>query len=228
MKKNLIIFGTKEIADLAYFYFTNDSNYEVKAFTVDDEYIDESYFNGLPIIPYSLVKKEFPSRENYMHIAISYQKLNQLREEKFKSALNNGYQLASYISTKSVYWKDLRHGQNCLILENQTIQPRVHIGDNVMIWSGNHIGHASKIGDHSYVSSHVVVSGHTKIGKRCFLGVNSTIRDFCEIGDDCFIGMSASVTKNMPNGSIALGESSSIYDKEDRKSKAVKRSYFKL
>ena len=228
MKKNLIIFGTQEIADLAHFYFTNDSDYEVKGFTIDDEYIVESQFNGLPVIPYSLVSNEFPGNNNFMHIAISYQKLNKLREEKFKRALKDGYKLASYISSKSVFWKDLKHGRNCLILENQTIQPKVSIGDNVMIWSGNHIGHGSTIGDHSYISSHVVLSGHTRIGKRCFLGVNSTIKDFCEIGDDCFVGMSSSVTKNMPNESISIAESSSIYDKDDRKSRALKRSYFKL
>ena len=136
--------------------------------------------------------------------------------------------MASYISTKSVYWRDLKHGDNCFILENQTIQPGVRIGSNVMIWSGNHIGHSTIIGNHTYIASHAVISGHTTIGERCFLGVNSTIKDFCEIGNDCFIGMGANVTKNMRDGSISIAESSSILDSDDRRARVLKKSYFKI
>lgn len=228
MKNKLIIFGNKEIADLAYFYFKEDSNYEIVAFTVDDAFIQENTFKGLPIIPYSQILEKFPPEEYNLHIAISYQKLNQLRQQKYERAKSQGYKLASYISTKSVYWSDLKHGDNCFILENQTIQPTVSIGNNVMIWSGNHLGHGSTIANHSYIASHVVISGHTQIGERCFLGVNATIKDFCKIGNDCFIGMGANITKNMANGSIAIAESSSILDSEDKRSRIIKKSYFKI
>lgn len=68
-------------------------------------------------------------------------------------------------------------GDNCFVFENQTIQPFVKIGNDVIIWSGNHIGHHSMIGDHCFISSHVVISGNVKIEPYCFLGVNSSIRD---------------------------------------------------
>ena len=228
MKKKLVIFGDQEIADLAYFYFTEDSNYEVVAFTVDDQFLNNDTLNKLPVIPYSSLKRDYPPEEFEMHIAISYQKLNQLRQEKYEIIKKNGYTMASYISTKSVYWRDLKHGDNCFILENQTIQPGVRIGSNVMIWSGNHIGHSTIIGNHTYIASHAVISGHTTIGERCFLGVNSTIKDFCEIGNDCFIGMGANVTKNMRDGSISIAESSSILDSDDRRARVLKKSYFKI
>ena len=34
------------------------------------------------------------------------------------------------------------------------------IGDDCVLWSGNHIGHHATIGDHCFITSHVVVSGH--------------------------------------------------------------------
>ena len=228
MNKRLVIFGTNEIADLACFYFKNDSPFKVEAFTVDDDYVDEDTFNGIPVIPYSDIENQFPPDQFYMHIAISYQKLNQLRQEKFNRSKSQGYKLASYLSSKSVFWNDLNYGQNCFILENQTIQPNVKIGDNVMIWSGNHIGHGTIIKDHTYISSHVVLSGHTKIGERCFLGVNSTIKDFCNIGNDCFIGMDSAITKNMTDGSVAISKGALILDKEDRKAISLKKTYFKI
>ena len=36
----------------------------------------------------------------------------------------------------------------------------VRIGNDVVLWSGNHIGHDSTIGDHCFIASHVVVSGN--------------------------------------------------------------------
>ena len=228
MNNRLVIFGTNEIADLACFYFKNDSPFKIEAFTVDDDYIKEDSFNGIPIVPYSDIENKFPPDQFYMHIAISYQKLNRLRQEKFNRSKSQGYKLASYLSSKSVFWNDLNYGQNCFILENQTIQPNVKIGDNVMIWSGNHIGHGTVIKDHAYISSHVVLSGHSKIGERCFLGVNSTIRDFCNIGNDCFIGMDAAITKNMNDGSVAISKGALILDKEDRKAISLKKAYFKI
>ena len=100
-------------------------------------------------------------------------------------------------SSKSIFWPDLTIGDNCFILENQTIQPTVNIGDNVMIWSGNHLGHGCSIGNHTYISSHVCISGHTKIGESNFWGVNSSTADFVTIGDRVFVAMGAVVVNDL-------------------------------
>lgn len=228
MTRPLLIFGSAEIAELAKYYFENDSDYRVVAFTVDDAFVDADQFQGLPIVPFSEVAKRFPVEDYDMHVALSYAKLNQLRQEKYEQTKAAGYQLASYVCTKSVTWPDLSVGDNCFILENQTIQPTVRIGNNVMIWSGNHLGHGTSIGDHTYISSHVVISGHCTIGQRCFFGVNATIKDFTEIGDDSFIGMGASVTANVNAGGVALGAPASILSDDDRRARALKKKYFKL
>lgn len=228
MSKPLVIFGTAELAELAKFYFENDSEYRVVGFTVDDAFIDDDSFQGLPLVPFSEVTKRFPPSEFDMHVALSYARLNRLRQEKYEQAKSAGYRLASYVCSKSVSWPDLSIGDNCFILENQTIQPNVRIGNNVMIWSGNHIGHGTHIGNHTYIASHVVISGHCKIGERNFLGVNATLRDFCCTGNDCFVAMGAAVARNMSDGSVALVQPAEICDVDDRRAKALKRVYFKI
>ena len=196
MARPLVIFGSSEIARLARFYFRQDSDYEVVAFTVDDDFVNNKELDGLPIIPFSEALKTFPSEQYDMHVALSYSRLNQLRQEKFEQCEAAGYNLASYLCSKSSFWPDLKVGKNCFILESQTIQPTVQIGDNVMLWSGNHLGHGTRIGNHTYISSQVVISGHCTIGERCFLGVNATLRDFLDVGNDVFIGMQAAVTQH--------------------------------
>jgi sugar O-acyltransferase (sialic acid O-acetyltransferase NeuD family) len=228
MPRPLLVFGSAEIAQLAKFYFEHDGDYRVAAFTVDDEFVEGDKFLDLPLVPFSEATKRFPPAEYEMHVALSYKKLNRLRQEKYEQAKAAGYRLASYVCSKSVTWPDLSIGDNCFILENQTIQPGVRIGNNVVIWSGNHLGHGSTIGDHTYIASHVVISGHCTIGQRCFLGVNATLRDFLKVGSDCFIGMDASVSKDMEDGAVAFGTPAEVFAADDRRARALKRQYFKI
>jgi sugar O-acyltransferase (sialic acid O-acetyltransferase NeuD family) len=228
MKKKLIIFGTGEYAELAYFYFTHDSQYEVIAFTADDEFVKESSFKNLPLIPVSKLLSLYPTDKYFAHVALSYSKLNQTRAEKYYLMKEMGYKLVSYVSSKSAYWPDLSIGDNCFILENQTIQPTVKIGNNVMIWSGNHLGHRLSVGDHTYISSHVCIAGFVKIGTHCWFGVNATIKDYVEIGNSVFVAMGASVVKNLNDGDVVFGPKSRIIESDDEISKSFKKNYFNL
>lgn len=226
MNKPLVIFGAGEIASLARYYFETDGDRKVAAFTVDDAYADADSFDGLPLLPWSETLKHFPPDEAEVHVALSYQKLNRLRQAKYEQVKAAGYTLPSYVCSKATVWPDLVHGDNCFILENQVIQPTSRIGNNVMLWSGNHIGHGSVIGDHTYLASHVVISGHCEIGQRCFFGVNATLRDFLTIGDDCFIAMSAAIVKDMPQGSVALAAPSTLMDGDEPKAVGIRNRYF--
>ncbi len=223
---NLVIFGNREIASLARYYFENDSDHRVSAFTVDDAFVDADTFEGLPLVPFSEAPNRFPPSSHAMHVALSYRGLNRLREEKFQQAREAGYELVSYVCTKSVTWPDLSIGDNCFILENQTIQPTVQIGNNVIIWSGNHIGHATVIRDHVYIASHVCISGHCDIGEHSFLGVNATLKDFTRIGSDCFVAMDASITSDLPDGAVAIGEGATVFTADDRRARTLKHRYF--
>ena len=61
--------------------------------------------------------------------------------EKYDDAIRRGYTLISYVSSKATTFPGFTCGDNCFILEDNTIQPFVTIGNNVVMWSGNHIGH---------------------------------------------------------------------------------------
>ncbi len=188
MKKPLIIFGAGDIAELAHYYFTNDSDYEVKAFTVDREFASAEDFKGLPVVPFDEIDKRFPPADHWMFAALSYAKLNDLRRQKYEAGKALGYRFASYVSSHATLLNDGRIGENCFVLEDNTVQPFSTIGNNVTLWSGNHIGHHSTIGDHTFIASHVVVSGGVVIGQACFIGVNVTLRDHIKVGDKCVLG----------------------------------------
>lgn len=186
--KKVIIFGLGNIGELAHYYLENDSDYSVCGFTVDKEFLEDDSFKGLPVIPFEEVDNVFSQDEYSMFIALSYAKMNKVREQKYIESKKKGYKIISYISSKATIFDNVKTGENCFILENNVIQPFVEIGNNCTLWSGNHIGHHSRIMDNCFISSHVVVSGGVTISNNCFLGVNSTIRDHVKIGKENIIG----------------------------------------
>lgn len=206
MKKRLVIFGAGDIAELAHFYFQTDSQYEVVAFTVDRQYIAEEIFCGLPVVPFDEITTQYRPQENSLFVALSYSRLNAVRKEKYLAAKALGYDLPSYVSSRATVLSDTI-GENCFILEDNTIQPFVAIGSNVTLWSGNHIGHHSSIGDHSFIASHVVVSGGVRIGEQCFVGVNVTLRDHIKIGDKCVLGAGAILLSDADAEGVYAGSS---------------------
>src|SRR5690606_25309931 len=140
---------------LAHYYFSHDSQFEVAAFTVDREFIVQEKYCELPVVAFDELASRFSPQDHDVFVALGYTGLNSLRRQKYLAAKAMGYQIATYVSSKATLLNDGNIGENCFILEDNTIQPFVTIGNNVTLWSGNHIGHHSTIGDHTFITSHV-------------------------------------------------------------------------
>jgi len=201
---DLFIFGAAEQAQIAHYYFEKQDQRLVSGFVVDDEFVKESSFEGKPVFSRSEFISRFSVSEVEMFIALGYTSVNELRRQKYDYFKSTGFKFTSYISKKAIVLNDFVIGDNAFILEHNTIQPFVRIGNNVTLWSGNHIGHHSIIDDHAFVSSHVVISGGVHIGRQCFLGVNSTIRDHISIGAESVIGAGALIMKALPEKSVSV------------------------
>ena len=192
----VIIFGIKDFAELAHYYLENDSPHEVVAFCVHQQYLpEEKFFHKLPIVPFETIETHYPANEHQFFAPMAPVQMNRLREAVYNDIKSKGYQCISYVSSKATLFNN-GIGDNCFILENNTIQPFTTIGNNVILWSGNHIGHHSVIKDHVMFTSHVVLSGHCVVENNATLGVNATIRDGITIAEGSFIAMAASITKN--------------------------------
>ncbi len=213
MKSQVVIFGTSYFAKLVHFYLTHDSEHEVVAFTVHAEHLSQKEFLGLPVVPFEEVEKKYPADAFKMFIAVAYKQVNRVRAGLYEEAKRKGYTLVTYVSSKCSHWGDTVIGDNCFIFEENTIQPFVTIGNNVVLWSGNHIGHDSTIGDHCFITSHVVVCGIVEVGSYTFLGVNSTIRDNIRIGKGCVIGAGALIMKRTKDYEVYLGERTKPFNK---------------
>jgi sugar O-acyltransferase (sialic acid O-acetyltransferase NeuD family) len=200
----IVIFGIGRGANIATRYLTDDSPHEIVAYTVDDEYADRKEFMGLPVIPFSRVEKEVPPSESQMFVLLGFQGMNALRERKFAEAKRKMYSLASYVSSRILASEQLKAGENCFILEGNVFNYDVTVGNNVVMWSGNHVGDLSNIEDHVFISSHVVLSGEVTIGANSFLGVNATISNYVHVGARSYVGANSLIVQDTPPDSVYI------------------------
>jgi sugar O-acyltransferase, sialic acid O-acetyltransferase NeuD family len=203
--KQLIIIGASEFAEIAYEYFTYDSPYTVIAFSIEREYISRTELFNLPVVPLEELEKKYPPSDYSVFVATTYTQLNRLRARFYHFVKEKGYSVASYVSSHAFVWRNVEIGENCFVFENNVLQYHVKLGNNVILWSGNHVGHRTQIEDNCFISSHVVISGYCTIGKNSFLGVNSCLNDHIIIGQDCVIGSGSVVVKNTEAGMVYVG-----------------------
>ncbi len=202
--EKVIIFGTNDFAQLAHYYLTHDSPHEVVAFCVHQAYLHETSYCGLPVVPFEEVETLYPPQAYAFFAPMAPAKMNRVRHDVYQTIKAKHYRMISYVSSKATTFDNVI-GENCFILENNTIQAFTTIGDNVVMWSGNHIGHHSQIKDHVMFTSHVVLSGHCVVEPFCFLGVNATIRDGLTLAEGSLISMAAAVFKNTEAWSVYKG-----------------------
>lgn len=204
--KKLIIFGLGMLGELAHFYFTHDSDYEVVAFTADNNYPEDATYLNLPFIPLNELPQKYPPTEFHCFIAIGYSKLNEIRIAKFNLLKSMGYHLASYISSKTSSWpQSIEVGENVFIMENNVLMPFCRIEDNVLIWVGNILSHHSVIKQHTTITSHAAIGGNVIIEEACFIGLNATIRDSIRIARGTVVATGANIIKNTEPDSVYMG-----------------------
>lgn len=207
----LVLFGTGRGADVAYRFLSRDTDHEICAFTLDSEYIDRDTFHDLPVVPFEDVQRLYPPDAHRMLVLLGYQGMNRLREDKFHQAKAKGYSLESYVASDIFRVEEIQAGENCFILDNQSISLDVKIGDNVVMWSSNHVGDLTTISDHVWLSSNVTVAANVTIGERAFLGIGSTIANGVTVAPDTFIGANGLVAADTEAcGVYVLGQETKL------------------
>jgi sugar O-acyltransferase (sialic acid O-acetyltransferase NeuD family) len=192
---NVVVFGLEQLAELAHFYLSHDSEHTVVAFTVDPEYLTSPEFRGLPVVPYNELEQDYPPDQFSMFIPMSFEKMNHLRAEKYDDAKRRGYKLISYVSSRATVFPDFQCGDNCFILEDNTIQPFARIGNDVVIWAGSHVGHHAVVNDHVFVAR-AIISGSCVVESFSFLGVNAVIRDGVVVARETLVGMDTCIARD--------------------------------
>ncbi len=208
--KKMVVFGAGSLARLAYIHFSDEGQYEVAAFTVNEGYLDEKRIFDLDVVPFEQIERTHPPEEFSMFVGVGYKKANKARAKVYNDCKAKGYELVSCLSTKVNRLKYVKAGDNCLIMPNAIIQPYAEIGNNVIIWGGSGVGYQTHVGDHSYIAPGAVIAGNVEIGQYCFIGVNATIKDGLAIAPECVIGAGAVILRDTERGRVYRGQAAEV------------------
>jgi sugar O-acyltransferase (sialic acid O-acetyltransferase NeuD family) len=199
---DVVLFGLGDFARVAKVYLDEDSDHHVVAFTANEQYVDADELDGVPVVAFEQLGESHPPDRHAMFVAIGFSGVNAARREVYEDCKGRGYELITYVNSRADHWGELAIGDNCFVFEENVIQPNVRIGSNVILWSGNHIGHDSTIEDHVFIASHAVISGNCRIGESSFVGVNATFRDGITVAPRCVIGAGALIMKDTVEGGV--------------------------
>jgi sugar O-acyltransferase (sialic acid O-acetyltransferase NeuD family) len=186
-KKKLVIVGDSVFAQVAYEYFSYDSIYEVVAFSVEAAFIRTEHLFGLPVIAFEQLETRYLPKEHYFYVAVIFSQANRLRTRLYHEAKAKGFNPASYISSDANIQEKSLIGEHCFICEQTVVQSAATIESNVVLWSGNFIGHHTLVRRNCFTLPHVVISENAEIGENCIIGPNATILRNVSVANDTFI-----------------------------------------
>jgi sugar O-acyltransferase (sialic acid O-acetyltransferase NeuD family) len=202
---DVVIFGIKGLADLAWYCLSHDSSYRVVGFTVDDAYRRATSHQGLPLVSFQTLDEQYPPARVRLLIPLGYSEINGVRRARYEAAKLRGYSFVSYISSRASTWPDLQVGENCLIYEHAIIQPFTRIGNNVIIRSGAHISHHCQVANHAFVAAGVTLGGNVNVGEQAFVGLGAVLRDGLTIAERSFVGAGAVVIADTTADGVYVG-----------------------
>jgi sugar O-acyltransferase (sialic acid O-acetyltransferase NeuD family) len=203
---SVVIFGAGNFASLAWYCMSNDSPWRVEAFTVDRAFVGNGTHQGLPVIPFDELHKDYPPAQIDMLIPLGYQRINGLRRERFNQARERGYRFANYISSNAVVWPGLVLGENCMVHDHAVIEPSARLGDNVIVRNGAHISHHVRIGSHSFIASQASVGHRCHLGEQVFVGKGAVIRDSIAVAERTYIGAGSVLLEPSQSGRVYVGD----------------------
>jgi sugar O-acyltransferase (sialic acid O-acetyltransferase NeuD family) len=156
------------------------------------------------LVPFETVQDAFPPEEFSLFIAIGFGEVNRVRAGIYHSAKTKGYELVSYVSSRTTRWKNTLIGESAFVMDSTIIHPFATIGNNVCLSSNCIIGHDVQIGDHCFLAPNVVLLGRVSIGPYCFIGANVTIRDGVAVAPECVIGAGATILEDTREKSVYM------------------------
>ncbi|MCD8290746.1 MAG: acetyltransferase [Prevotella sp.] len=96
-------------------------------------------------------------------------------------------------------------GEGTVVMQGTIIQADVRIGKHCIINTGASVDHDCIIGDYVHISPHSTLCGNVHVGEGTWIGAGTTVIPGVRVGNWSVVGAGSVVTKDIPDGVLALG-----------------------
>lgn len=199
--EKLIIVGISTTARSIYKFVTDYNLFQVMGFVVDKEYKNTDYFCGLPVFDFDQLPDDFDKQQDFLFIAMEWNRLNADRRDVYNRLKNNSFKLANIISPSAIIHGNLE-GDNCWICDYVVIENDVVIKNNVFVKTKATIAHLSMIDSHCFIGANSFLAGGVHVGEQTYIGISATIFNSVNIGKKCLIGGGVVVKRHVSDFTI--------------------------
>ncbi|KGL38698.1 hypothetical protein BMT55_06840 [Listeria newyorkensis] len=182
---------------------------------LDEQY--ESLFleDGVERGPISLAQSLYQDENTSFIIAIGDP------ENKFEMAQSLGFpeeRYATIIHPYAYVDPSTDVGYGVYVSANATVMHQGTIGNHTFILAGATLEYETRVADCVLIAANTTISGNVAIQNQVFVGAGSVITQGRNIGSHTIIGASATVLKDVPEHSIAIGTPAVVKVKSNEKS----------
>lgn len=136
--KRVVIVGAGEHGRMMNNFLQQNTDYEVMGFAVEHKYRKDEKVDGLPVTDFENIVAVYPPLMFQLFIAVTFVNLNRERMRLFNTVKSLGYHCISYVDPSSKVDRHAVIGENVAIFENNIIQYKAVIGDNVVMQAGGY------------------------------------------------------------------------------------------
>lgn len=201
--RDLVIIGAgdfgREVAALVSNINESEQQWNLRGFV--DDGLKGKTFEGIPIIGnveslYNMKPKPF------VVIAIASTRVKKSIAEELKQ---NNIPLAVLVHPSVIISDHVDLGEGSIISAGTIFAINTKVGEHCILNLGCRVGHDTVIGTYSSCMPGTNLAGKVIVGEGCYFGLNACVINGLEIGEWSTIGAGASVIKNIPPNSLAVG-----------------------
>lgn len=128
-----------------------------------------------------------------------------LRARLFGRAEAAGLVPFAAVHPSAVVARSAKIGAGSIVMAGAVVQPRVHIGCDVIVNTRASIDHDCWIGDHSHIAPGAVLSGGVEAGEACHIGVGAVVLQNKVIGRGATVAAGAVVVRDVAPQAVVMG-----------------------
>ena len=126
---------------------------------------------------------------------------------RFKAA---GLKLPGLIHPTAAVAGSARMGEGCQILAQSVVGPDVSMGNVCIINHGASVDHECHLGSGVHIAPGAVLCGCVEVGENTMIGAGAVVLPRISIGKRAMVGAGSIVTRNVPDGTVVLGNPAQI------------------
>lgn len=179
--------------------------YEVVCFVDDDQELQGSLLNDIPVVSLDEARSRFPDARIVGGVGSPH-----TRRDLMEKAASAGFSFGTIIHPRTEYSEWIEVGTGTVICAGSILTTNIVLGRHVQVNLDCTLGHDVVLGDYATLAPGVHVSGYVRVGARVYIGTGAVIINGIEdkpvtIGDDAVVGAGACVTESVSAGDIVVG-----------------------